>query len=30
MPIIEEVGIDVGEPTVMSIHRLSQAGVTAA
>jgi hypothetical protein len=30
MPIIAEVGIDVGEPTVMSIHRLSQAGVTAA
>jgi hypothetical protein len=28
MPIIEDIGIDVGEPTVMPIHRLSQVSVS--
>jgi hypothetical protein len=26
MPIVAEVGIDVGEPTIMPIHRLEQTG----
>jgi hypothetical protein len=30
MPILDEIGIDAGEPTIMALHRLQQTTTSTA